>query len=35
MYMCIGTDDFLLETNRKYRDYLLQENVDLTNEEGP
>ena len=35
MYMCIGTDDFLLETNRKYRDYLLQENVDLTYEEGP
>ena len=35
MYMCIGTDDFLLETNRKYRDYLLKEKVDLTYEEDP
>ncbi len=35
MYMCIGKDDFLLETNRKYKDYLLEEKVDLTYEEGP
>ena len=35
MYMCIGTDDFLLATNRKYRDFLLEEKVDLTYEEGP
>ena len=33
--MCIGTDDFLLATNRKYRDFLLEEKVDLTYEEGP
>lgn len=35
MYMCIGIDDFLLETNRKYRNYLLKEKIDLTYEEGP
>ena len=35
MYMCIGTDDLLLATNRKYRDFLLEEKVDLTYEEGP
>ncbi len=35
IYMCCGTEDFLLETNRAYRDYLLKENIDLTYEEGP
>ena len=35
MYMCIGTDDSLLETNRKYKNYLLKEGIDLTYEEGP
>ena len=35
IYICIGIDDFLLETNRKYRNYLLAEKVDLTYEGGP
>lgn len=35
MYMAIGSDDFLLEVNREYRDYLIAKGVDLTYEEGP
>ena len=35
MYMCVGTEDFLLQNNRDYRDFLLDKGVDLTYEEGP
>lgn len=35
IYMCVGTEDFLLESNRKYRDFLIEKGVDLTYEEGP
>lgn len=35
MYMCVGTEDFLLKNNRDYRDFLLEKGVDLTYEEGP
>lgn len=35
LYLAIGTEDFLLEPNRKYRDFLVGQNADLTYEEGP
>lgn len=35
MYMCCGTEDSLVGVNRKFRDYLLENGVDLTYEEGP
>lgn len=35
MYMCIGTEDFLYEKNIAYRNFLREQNVDLTYEEGP
>ncbi|MGI6706749.1 MAG: alpha/beta hydrolase [Clostridia bacterium] len=35
MYMSCGTEDFLLEANRDYRDFLNEQGVDLTYEEGP
>lgn len=35
MYMCVGTEDSLLQNNRDYRDFLLDKDVDLTYEEGP
>ena len=35
MYLCIGTEDFLLENNREYRDFLIKKGVDITYEEGP
>lgn len=35
MYMCCGTEDSLIEPNRDLRDYLLENGVDLTYEEGP
>ena len=35
MYMACGTEDDLLSTNRDFRDFLVENNVDLTYEEGP
>lgn len=35
IYMACGTEDFLLEPNRAYRDYLIKNDVDLTYVEGP
>lgn len=34
IYLCIGTEDFLLENNREYRDFLIKKGVDITYEEG-
>lgn len=30
IYMACGTNDFLLDVNRKYRDFLISENIDVT-----
>lgn len=35
MYMACGTEDDLVSTNRDFRDFLMENNVDLTYEEGP
>jgi putative tributyrin esterase len=35
IYMACGTEDSLVDLNRRYRDFLLEENVDLTYVEGP
>ncbi|PNR94032.1 acetyl esterase [Petrotoga sp. HWH.PT.55.6.1] len=35
MYMACGTEDDLLRTNREFKDFLVENNVDLTYEEGP
>lgn len=35
IYMCCGTEDFLYEPNRDYRDFLIGEGVSVTWEEGP
>lgn len=35
LYLAVGTEDFLLEPNRKYRDFLMGHNADLFYEEGP
>lgn len=35
LYMAVGTEDFLLEPNRKYRDFLKEHNADIVYEEGP
>jgi Predicted esterase len=35
MYMACGVDDFLIEENRNYRDFLNKHHIDLTYEEGP
>lgn len=35
IYMCCGTEDFLFEKNCDYRDFLREQGVDLTWEEGP
>lgn len=35
LFMCCGSDDFLLPLNRKYRDFLVEHNFELTYEEGP
>lgn len=35
IYMACGTEDFLLEPNRKLRDAFIADNLDLTYEEGP
>lgn len=35
MYLCCGTEDHLVVVNRLFRDYLLENGVDLTYEEGP
>ena len=35
IYMCCGTEDFLYEKNCDYRDFLREQGVDLTWEEGP
>lgn len=35
MYLCCGTEDFLVEKNRKYGEFLKAEGVDVTYEEGP
>ncbi len=35
MYLCCGTEDFLVEKNRAYRDFLRNQGVDLVYEEGP
>jgi S-formylglutathione hydrolase FrmB len=33
--LCCGTEDFLLQANRDYRDFLQKEEIDFTYEEGP
>ena len=35
MYMACGTEDPLIDVNRRYRDFLISEGVDLKYEEGP
>lgn len=35
LYMACGTEDFLYDMNIKFRDFLLENSVDLTYEEGP
>lgn len=35
MYLCVGTEDFLLQNNREYRDFLIKKGVNITYEEGP
>lgn len=35
LYMAIGTEDFLLEPNRKYKDFLKAQDADFIYEEGP
>ena len=35
LYMACGTEDFLIEPNRKYRDFLWKQGADLRYEEGP
>jgi len=34
IYMACGTEDFLINENRAYRDFLISEDIDLTYEEG-
>ena len=35
IYLCCGTEDFLLKYNRDYRDFLTEKGVAVTYEEGP
>lgn len=35
LYLCCGTEDFLLEHNRRFRDFLAAQGVDFRYEEGP
>ena len=35
LYLACGTEDFLIEHNRSYRDFLQAQGADLTYEEGP
>ena len=35
IYMACGTDDSLIKENRDYRDFLLQQRINVTYEEGP
>lgn len=35
IYMACGTEDFLIEQNRDYHDFLVKNNVDVTYVEGP
>lgn len=35
MYLCCGTEDYLINANRKFRDLLLENNFDVTYVEGP
>ncbi|PDO10142.1 MAG: acetylesterase [Candidatus Reconcilbacillus cellulovorans] len=35
IYMACGTEDFLLDVNRRFRDFLMKENVEFVYEEGP
>ena len=35
IYLCVGTEDFLLENNRDYRDFLIEKGINVTYEEGP
>ena len=35
MYLCCGTEDHLINANRKFRDLLLENNFDVTYVEGP
>jgi len=35
LYMACGTEDFLYDMNIKFRDFLLENSIDLTYEEGP
>ncbi|MBC5581725.1 acetylesterase [Anaerofilum sp. BX8] len=35
LYLACGTEDFLIEPNRRYRDFLQAQGADLTYEEGP
>lgn len=35
MYLCCGTEDFLIDVNRKFRDLLIENGFDVTYVEGP
>ena len=35
LYLACGTEDFLIEENRDYRDFLTNEMIDFTYIEGP
>lgn len=35
LYMCIGTEDFLYDSNQMFRNYMTGLNVDFTYDEGP
>ncbi len=35
LYLACGTEDFLIEPNRRFRDFLQSQNADFTYEEGP
>jgi S-formylglutathione hydrolase FrmB len=35
LYMACGTEDFLLEKNRDYHKFLLEQGIGVTYEEGP
>jgi len=35
LYLCCGTEDFLIEQNRRFRDFLTASGVDFIYEEGP
>lgn len=35
LYIACGTEDFLIDNNRDFRDFLVQNEIDVTYEEGP